>query len=74
MTWIFIGWMLSRLFVADPFALEPVSGDWTLDGGTGVPPTKMDGGTGVPPTTLDGGTGVPPTKMDGGTGVPPTRL
>lgn len=52
MTWIFIGWMLSRLFVADPFALEPVSGDWTLDGGTGVPPTKMDGGTGVPPTRL----------------------
>jgi len=74
MTWIFIGWMLSRLFVADPFSTQPVSGDWTLDGGTGQPPSALDGGTGQPPSALDGGTGQPPNKLDGGTGQPPTRL
>lgn len=74
MTWIFIGWMLSRLFVGDPFAVEPVSGDWTLDGTGGQPPQTLDGTGGQPPQALDGTGGQPPQKLDGTGGQPPTRL
>jgi hypothetical protein len=51
MTWIFVGWMLSRLFV--------VGVDSTLEN-SDPQIEMMDGGVGQPPRALDGGVGQPP--------------
>jgi len=64
MTWIFLGWMFSRIFV---MGLDPTS---TYPAGA----TTMDGAGGQPPKALDGAGGQPPTKLDGAGGQPPTRL
>ena len=63
MTWILLGWMFSRLFVLDLDSAMPNAGDtgWTLEGGSGQPPTTLEGGSGQPPTKLEGGSGQPPT-------------
>jgi hypothetical protein len=73
MTWIFVGWMLARLFVMDPFGGPAVDG-WVLDGAGGQPPQTLDGGGGQPPEKLDGAGGQPPEKLDGAGGQPPSRL
>jgi hypothetical protein len=70
MTWIFFGWMLSRLFVLDGDRMGPARG-WTMDGTDAPSAQVMDGGSGQPPTVMDGGSGQPPTVMDGGSGQPP---
>jgi hypothetical protein len=58
MTWIFVGWMLSRFFVmgvdSSVGAIEPEN--TVMDGGVGQPPRALDGGVGA----LDGGVGQPP--------------
>jgi hypothetical protein len=75
MTWIFLGWMFSRLFVlgVDPTSMSP-AGLKVMDGGGGQPPKVMDGGGGQPPKVMDGGGGQPPKVMDGGGGQPPKHL
>jgi len=61
MTWIFLGWMLSRLFVLGIDPVSPVSdGTVALDGTGGQQAQVMDGGVGQPPRALDGGVGQPP--------------
>jgi hypothetical protein len=62
MTWIFLGWMFSKLFVLgiDPTLMGGGSESQVMDGGTGQPPRVSDGGTGQPPRVMDGGTGQPP--------------
>lgn len=71
MTWIFAGWMISRLFFLDM--------DLTTDSATrgprrGTKGQVMDGAGGQPPTVMDGAGGQPPKVMDGAGGQPPTRL
>ncbi len=61
MTWIFVGWMLSRFFVmgADS-AVEPIQPESSvMDGGVGQPPRALDGGVGQPPRLIDGAVGQP---------------
>ncbi len=64
MTWIFVGWMLSRLFVVgiDPVSTNP---DAALvdDGAGGQPPQGLDGSSGQPPQRLDGAGGQPPSRL-----------
>jgi len=65
MTWIFIGWMLSRLFVLDfaPVATDPATDGWSMEGGSGQPPSALEGGSGQPPSKLEGGSGQPPNRL-----------
>jgi hypothetical protein len=62
MTWFFLGWVVSRVFVMGIGSTLPGGApeNQAMDGGTGQPPRAMDGGTGQPPRALDGGTGQPP--------------
>jgi len=64
MTWIFLGWMFSRLFVVGIDPVSPVpDGTVALDG-TGAPlPQAMDGTGGQPPQKLDGTGGQPPSRL-----------
>jgi hypothetical protein len=71
MTWIFVGWMISRLFVLNGDGTMGPARGWTMDGTDAQPAQVMDGGGGQPPTVMDGGGGQPPTVMDGGGGQPP---
>ncbi len=70
MTWIFVGWMVSRLFILDGDRTMGPRAGWTMDGTSQV----MDGGNGQPPQVMDGGNGQPPKVMDGSNGQPPVRL
>ena len=80
MHWIFLGWMVSRLFALDfgYTTMDRSSGEWTtMEGGSGQPPTIAEGGSGQPPTiAYEGGSGQPPalTTLEGGSGQPPTRF
>jgi hypothetical protein len=62
MTWIFLGWMFSRMFVmgVDPTLATETPESQALDGGIGQPPRASDGGIGQPPRVQDGGIGQPP--------------
>jgi hypothetical protein len=75
MTWIFMGWMFSRLFVMgiDPTSTFP-SGAETIGGAGGQQPQSLDGAGGQPPKIMDGAGGQPPKMMDGAGGQPPARL
>lgn len=71
MTWIFAGWMISRLFILDMDLTTDPAARWTRQGTKGQ---VMDGAGGQPPTVMDGAGGQPPKVMDGAGGQPPTRL
>ena len=64
MTWIFMGWMIARVFVMgmDPTSTSP-SGAEMMDGAGGQPPKVMDGAGGQPPKVMDGAGGQPPARL-----------
>ena len=64
MTWIFLGWIFSRMFVVgiDPTSTSP-SGAQSIDGTGGQPPQGLDGSGGQPPKMMDGTGGQPPARL-----------
>ena len=63
MTWIFFGWMLTRLIVVSDVTSTDPSGTWTLEGTGGQPPQSLEGTGGQPPTALEGTGGQPPSRL-----------
>lgn len=68
MTWLFLGWMVSRFFMLDmeytyPAGEGTIDSGWTMDGTGGQPPSTLDGTGGQPPRTLDGTGGQPPSHL-----------